>query len=145
MGGRPYGKDTNKPQHQIAEMVPDRQYRLMASVVFPILLLFQCPTATSFSTVAPLALMTHEKNTQNNLFLYGGRKPKTAPIMLPQSRTSTQLCAMSEDEDQELKKVQEEARVKILTDRRKTIRGILKGAEKQKNFRLNNGAFDLSR
>ena len=35
--------------------------------------------------------------------------------------------------------VQEESRIKILGDRRKTIRGVLKAAEGTKNYRLNNG------
>lgn len=55
-----------------------------------------------------------------------------------QCRSTTQLHAMSEEEEKELKKVQEESRLKVLTDRRKTIRGILKSAEGTKNFRMKN-------
>ena len=55
-----------------------------------------------------------------------------------QCRSTTQLHAMSEEEEKELKKVQEESRLKVLTDRRKTIRGILKSAEGTKNFRIKN-------
>ena len=51
-------------------------------------------------------------------------------------RHSTKLQALSEDEERELKIVQEESRLKVLTDRRKTIRGILKSAEGTKNFRI---------
>ena len=54
-------------------------------------------------------------------------------------RHSTKLQALSEDEERELKIVQEESRLKVLTDRRKTIRGILKSAEGTKNFRIKNG------
>jgi len=46
---------------------------------------------------------------------------------------------MSEDEERELQAVQEESRLRVLTDRRKTIRGILKAAESTKNYRINNG------
>lgn len=52
--------------------------------------------------------------------------------------TQSQLHAMSEEEERELKIVTEEARVKILSDRRRTIRGILKAAEGTKNYRLAN-------
>eukprot|EP00571_Detonula_confervacea_P012150 CAMPEP_0172311088 /NCGR_PEP_ID=MMETSP1058-20130122/13669_1 /TAXON_ID=83371 /ORGANISM="Detonula confervacea, Strain CCMP 353" /LENGTH=544 /DNA_ID=CAMNT_0013024149 /DNA_START=77 /DNA_END=1708 /DNA_ORIENTATION=+ len=55
-----------------------------------------------------------------------------------QRSTHTQLHALSEDEERELKLVQEESRMKVLTDRRKTIRGILKAAEGTKNYRLAN-------
>ncbi|KAL7538197.1 hypothetical protein ACHAXR_008352 [Thalassiosira sp. AJA248-18] len=51
------------------------------------------------------------------------------------STTTTQLNALSEEEERELKIVQEESRLKVLTDRRKTIRGILKAAEGQKDLR----------
>ena len=46
---------------------------------------------------------------------------------------------MSEDEEREIQAVQEESRLRVLTDRRKTIRGILKAAEATKNYRINNG------
>eukprot|EP01082_Thalassiosira_pseudonana_P012229 g11017.t1 g11017 contig46:224560-226462(-) len=54
-------------------------------------------------------------------------------------RYTTKLQAMSEEDEAELKRVQEESRMKVLTDRRKSIRGILKAAESSKNFRLQNG------
>jgi len=54
-------------------------------------------------------------------------------------RHNIKLQALSEDEERELKIVQEESRLKVLTDRRKTIRGILKSAEGTKNFRIKNG------
>ena len=38
-----------------------------------------------------------------------------------------------------MKIVQEESRLKVLSDRRKTIRNILKSAEGTKNFRIKNG------
>lgn len=57
----------------------------------------------------------------------------------PQSFASFRLHAMSEDEERELQAVQEESRLRVLTDRRKTIRGILKAAESTKNYRINNG------
>lgn len=53
--------------------------------------------------------------------------------------TSTQLRALSDEEEQERRRVEEESRLKILSDRRKTIRGILKAAEGTKNYRLQNG------
>ena len=53
--------------------------------------------------------------------------------------TTTQLRALSDEDERELKRVEEESRMKILTDRRKTIRGILKAAEGTKNYRLQNG------
>ena len=52
---------------------------------------------------------------------------------------TTQLRALSDEDERELKRVEEESRMKILTDRRKTIRGILKAAEGTKNYRLRNG------
>ena len=59
----------------------------------------------------------------------------------PRSSTSSffRLQAMSEDEERELQAVQEESRLRVLTDRRKTIRGILKAAESTKNYRITNG------
>jgi len=133
-------KTPMKPISQSFEMVKeDRKGRLMANGVFSILLLFQCHTAISFAIRPPISPMIHEKNAQNDFLLSSGRKSTSNLIVSPHSRTTTQLFAMSDDEERELKKVQEEARVKILTDRRKTIRGVLKAAEKQKNFRLNNG------
>ena len=73
--------------------------------------------------------------------------PSTLRISISQQQTSgwrhspttTQLNALSEEEERELKQVQEESRIKILGDRRKTIRGVLKSAEGTRNFRLNNG------
>ncbi|KAL7455785.1 hypothetical protein ACHAWC_007316 [Mediolabrus comicus] len=53
--------------------------------------------------------------------------------------TTTQLRALSDEDERELKRVEEESRMKILTDRRKTIRGILKAAEGTKNYRVRNG------
>lgn len=44
-----------------------------------------------------------------------------------------------EDEDEELRKVEEESRLKVLTARRESIRGALKSAESLRNFRLQNG------
>jgi len=40
--------------------------------------------------------------------------------------------------DEELAAVQEEARLRVLTDRRKTVRGVLRTAEGVKNFRIKN-------
>lgn len=54
-------------------------------------------------------------------------------------RHNIKLQALSEDEERELKIVQEESRLKVLSDRRKTIRNILKSAEGTKNFRIKNG------
>mmetsp|Transcript_37584 Transcript_37584/g.69540 ORF Transcript_37584/g.69540 Transcript_37584/m.69540 type:complete len:572 (+) Transcript_37584:48-1763(+) len=53
-------------------------------------------------------------------------------------RSSSKLNALSEEEEKDLKRVQEESRVKVLTDRRKTIRGVLQAAESSKNYRLAN-------
>lgn len=53
--------------------------------------------------------------------------------------TTTQLRALSDEEEQELRRVEEDSRLKVLTDRRKTIRGILKAAEGTKNYRIQNG------
>lgn len=65
--------------------------------------------------------------------------PATAHNLRLRHATTTQLHALSEEEERELKKVQEESRIKILSDRRRTIRGVLKAAESQKNFRIKNG------
>mmetsp|Transcript_37585 Transcript_37585/g.69541 ORF Transcript_37585/g.69541 Transcript_37585/m.69541 type:complete len:525 (+) Transcript_37585:2-1576(+) len=53
-------------------------------------------------------------------------------------RSASKLNALSEEEEKDLKRVQEESRVKVLTDRRKTIRGVLQAAESSKNYRLAN-------
>jgi uncharacterized membrane protein YdjX (TVP38/TMEM64 family) len=53
----------------------------------------------------------------------------------PQLRTPTQLHA----KDPEQIRIEEESRVKILKDRRKTIRGILKAADSTRVYRINNG------
>ncbi len=63
--------------------------------------------------------------------------------------TSTQRYALTEDEEEEENEQQpqiqllllqeEESRIKILNDRRRTIRGVLKAAESTKNFRIANG------
>jgi len=52
---------------------------------------------------------------------------------------ATQRNALSDEEETELKRVQEESRLKVLADRRKTVRGVLKAAEGSKNFRLAKG------
>ncbi|KAL9189607.1 hypothetical protein ACHAXT_009282 [Thalassiosira profunda] len=52
---------------------------------------------------------------------------------------TTTLRALSDEEEKELRQAQEESRLKVLKDRRKTIRGILKAAEGTKNYRLQNG------
>jgi len=68
-----------------------------------------------------------------------GLQPRRTVAGPRQRRPNTPLRALSEEEERELKIVQEESRVKILSDRRRTIRGILKAAEGTKNFRLANG------
>jgi uncharacterized membrane protein YdjX (TVP38/TMEM64 family) len=60
-------------------------------------------------------------------------------ISISSASSPTQLHALTEDEEQELQLLQEESRIKILSDRRQTIRGILKAAESTKNFRITNG------
>ena len=60
-------------------------------------------------------------------------------ITATQRTTTTKLRALSDEDEKELRRVEEESRMKILTDRRKTIRGILKAAEGTKNYRIKNG------
>ncbi|KAL7520999.1 hypothetical protein ACHAWX_005689 [Stephanocyclus meneghinianus] len=55
----------------------------------------------------------------------------------PHCRTRSRL-ALSNRDDERIR-IEEESRVKILSDRRKTIRGILKAADGTRNFRLKNG------
>lgn len=55
----------------------------------------------------------------------------------PHCRTRSRL-ALSNQDDERIR-IEEESRVKILSDRRKTIRGILKAADGTRNFRLKNG------
>ena len=77
-------------------------------------------------------------NTGGRLRTVGDRIRSFVP---PRSSASSffRLQAMSEDEERELQAVQEESRLRVLTDRRKTIRGILKAAESTKNYRITNG------
>lgn len=69
----------------------------------------------------------------------GGGRISSFVTPPPQSFASFRLHAMSEDEERELQAVQEESRLRVLADRRKTIRGVLKAAESTKNYRTNNG------
>jgi uncharacterized membrane protein YdjX (TVP38/TMEM64 family) len=88
---------------------------------------FPLPT-TSFDTIGNTL-----NSRQNSLHRHNHN-------FLPSSSSFvTQLHALTEDEEQELQLLQEESRVKILNDRRRTIRGILKAAESTKNFRIANG------
>lgn len=64
---------------------------------------------------------------------------RSSSIIYQHHRHNIKLQALSEDEERELKIIQEESRLKVLTDRRKTIRNILKSAEGTKNFRIKNG------
>lgn len=67
------------------------------------------------------------------------RRPQSQNNNIHRTTRTTQLRALSDEDERELKRVEEESRMKILTDRRKTIRGILKAAEGTKNYRLRNG------
>eukprot|EP00804_Cyclotella_cryptica_P002521 CCRYP_018445-RA/>CCRYP_018445-RA protein AED:0.36 eAED:0.36 QI:93/0.33/0.25/1/1/1/4/0/578 len=55
----------------------------------------------------------------------------------PRCRASSRL-ALSNRDDERIR-IEEESRLKVLSDRRKTIRGVLKAAEGTRNFRLKNG------
>eukprot|EP00985_Skeletonema_marinoi_P026769 scaffold21052_cov101-Skeletonema_marinoi.AAC.3 len=97
-------------------------------------------TATMKRIIVLLACLT----TLNNVVSAFSSSPhlhNTISNNLPQTfiKSTTQLQALSDEEEQELRRVEEESRLKILTDRRKTIRGILKAAEGTKNYRLQNG------
>ena len=48
-----------------------------------------------------------------------------------------------EDDDEEMKELEEETRLKILKSRRNNIRSTLKSAESLRNFRINKGVFTL--
>ncbi len=67
------------------------------------------------------------------------RRPQSQNNNIHRTTATTQLRALSDEDERELKRVEEESRMKILTDRRKTIRGILKAAEGTKNYRVRNG------
>jgi hypothetical protein len=54
------------------------------------------------------------------------------------TRSGVKLLARTSDEE-EMERLQEESRMKVLTSRRNTIRSTLKSAESLKNFRLENG------
>ena len=109
-------------------MIARRSYSLVAIAAT---VLMQHDQVTSFSS-RPKSQMHHVGNPTQQTII--GSWQQTQPC-----RQTTHLHAMSEEEERELKAVQEESRVKILGDRRKTIRGILKAAEGTKNFRLSNG------
>ena len=123
-------------------------------ILFTIFLL-RCNDVSSFplSPLSPLSSVTHVKELEHAPFnkhgnprypLDGGRIIFLHDNALhPRVTSSTILHALSEDEEQELKEAQEEARLKILSDRRKTIRWMLKAAEVTKNFRLKNGMYAL--
>lgn len=97
----------------------------MATMKCGIVILLACLTVnvSAFSSV-------HNRRRHNSL----GNLHQTIT-----TTTTTQLRALSDEEEQELRRVEEESRLKILTDRRKTIRGILKAAEGTKNYRIQNG------
>eukprot|EP00579_Thalassiosira_antarctica_P027810 CAMPEP_0202014352 /NCGR_PEP_ID=MMETSP0905-20130828/28825_1 /ASSEMBLY_ACC=CAM_ASM_000554 /TAXON_ID=420261 /ORGANISM="Thalassiosira antarctica, Strain CCMP982" /LENGTH=568 /DNA_ID=CAMNT_0048574227 /DNA_START=57 /DNA_END=1760 /DNA_ORIENTATION=- len=95
--------------------------KTLALVAITTVLLLQINGISCFSS--PSSLHHHASTAQQN----GGWH-----------RPTTQLLALSPEEENELKQVQEESRLKVLTDRRKTIRGILKAAEGSKNYRLEN-------
>ncbi|KAL7547616.1 hypothetical protein ACHAWF_010901 [Thalassiosira exigua] len=91
-----------------------------------LVLLFATKAVSSFSSnsafaTAPLRPTRPAATTSR-------RRPRPTP---------SRLRARSDDE--ELRRVQEESRLKILGDRRKTIRTALKSAEGTKNFRAANG------
>lgn len=90
-----------------------------------VILLLQIDAISCFSSGPPS--LRHISSAQQTTLGWRQRPTRT-----------TQLHALSEDEERELKQVQEESRIKVLTDRRKTIRGILKAAEGTKNYRLTN-------
>ena len=54
-------------------------------------------------------------------------------------RSSRPLLALSEEEEGEIKALQEKSRLTVLRDRRRTIRGVLKAADGTRNYRLANG------
>jgi len=95
----------------------------LALVAITSILLLQLNGVSSFSTT-PSSTRHHASIAQRD---NGWRH-----------RSSSKLNALSEEEEKDLKRVQEESRVKVLTDRRKTIRGVLKAAESSKNYRLAN-------
>ena len=96
----------------------------MATMKRAVVLLLTCLAA--LRNVSAFSSSTHSQNTFINLHQ-------------ATSITTTQLRALSDDENEERRRVEEESRLKILSDRRKTIRGVLKAAEKTKNYRLQNG------
>lgn len=99
-----------------------------------IIVLLAC--SASLSSVSSFSSSLHRSSNtlSNNL-----HQTTSTTITSKTTTTTTKLQALSDEEEQELKRVQEESRLKILTDRRKTIRGILKAAEGTKNYRLQNG------
>ncbi len=54
-------------------------------------------------------------------------------------KVSSLLTAQLDGDDEDLAEVEEEARLKVLSARRKNIRGMLKSAESLRNYRLENG------
>ena len=96
--------------------------------------------ATMKRIIVLLACLT-TLNNEVSAFSSSPHLHNTLSNNLPQTfiKSTTQLQALSDEEEQELRRVEEESRLKILTDRRKTIRGILKAAEGTKNYRLQNG------
>ena len=99
-----------------------------------------CFSSSSSSSRPPLSSLQHitscSVTTYQTRILSDWRQYNKPTSIL---RHNTQLHALSEEEEKELKAVQEESRLKVLTDRRKTIRGILKAAEGTKNYRIKNG------
>lgn len=103
------------------------------------LLLLQCNAVYSFSFGSSLSLSQsgvtlNKLNTNNNIVFH-----RNSHFYNSATTTTTELRALSEEEEREVKEIEEKARLDILIGRRKTIRGILKAAEGTKNFRLNNG------
>ena len=74
-----------------------------------------------------------------------GPRYGTFDVSIHSSSDVRLLARSSGTDDEEVERLQEETRMKVLTSRRKTVRSALKGAESLKHFRLENGMRNRSK
>ena len=107
----------------------DRKTFVVSFLVWPLVILIcRLNTVSAFTSICP-----HPRYDVTKLSNRFGKMPTLGRNVF--------VTRASGADDEELRVRQEEARMKVLASRRKTIRSALKSAESLKNFRLANGTF----
>ena len=119
--------------------------RNVTSHILALLLLLQLSNAFDNGGLTKIITTTHRIN---NKFLNGSNyrvvdllESSTFNNKHSTSSSITRLRAWGSNNEEDLEEKEEEARLKVLESRRKTIRSALKSAESLKNFRVNNGRY----